>query len=117
MINQVECLRSELASERREIKQLKSDVSYKEKERIRLENRVKYDGDRVEKRHKKEVSTLGENMKKRISRRDANIVKLSNERLSEKKVVNQVSCANPMGIDRCLFANVVCRYCKTNSSR
>ena len=69
----------------KQIKQLKSDVSYKEKERIRIENRAKLDGDRVEKSRKKEVSTLSENMKKEISRRDTNIFRLGNTRLSKKR--------------------------------
>ena len=83
--SEIDLLRAETARMEKNIKSLQSDVSYKEKERVRLENRVKFDQACTEKSHTKEIDTLEKNVKKEIEQRDHDILRLTNCQLSEKK--------------------------------
>ena len=83
-------------------KDANSELEKMKKERQNLQSQVEY--------LRSELASKD----KQVKQRDTNIVRLSNERMSEKKVVNQVSCIYSIDNNRYLFANVVCRFCKTN---
>ena len=97
--SEIDPLRSELKRMEKNIKSLESDLSYKEKERVRLENKVKFDQACTEKSHTKEIDTLEKHVKKEIEQRDQDILRLTNCQLSKKKVVNKVSPSSSNYID------------------